>query len=175
MDKALLTSKNQLWQTPPDLIDKIKQVGPIILDPATCKENPVGALTFYTPEDDGLKLPWSLQGINFVNPPYKYCKDWVRKMVAERLRGCDIIALIPSRTDTRYWQDLIFPTAESICFVRGRIKFLDPTVDGPPRAKDPAPMPSALIYWGDETGRRVFDELFSSKGFIVHPDRFQGA
>lgn len=168
MDKALLTSKSQQWQTPEVVLDLVRQVGPIVLDPASCDSNPTNALAFYTPDDDGLNKPWSTNGINYVNPPYKYCKDWVRKMVAERLRGCDIIALIPARTDTKYWQEMVFPTADSICFWKGRIKFLDPTGEGPPVERDPAPMPTALIYWGDEEGRRVFDMVMSNKGCIAH-------
>ena len=167
MQDSLLTSKNQLWQTPQDILDLVTKVGPIALDPASCEGNPTNAIAFYTPAEDGLIQPWARNGLNYVNPPYKYSKAWVKKAVAEKLRGSDTIMCIPARTETTYWQDWIFPTADSICFYRGRIKFIDPTTN-PPTRKNPAVFPSALVYWGKEEGRRVFDEVMSQHGRVVH-------
>lgn len=167
-NEALYTSTSQLWETPQEVLDLVRKVGPITLDPCSTVSNPTGARRVLTPEDDGLSHPWNKVGLNYVNPPYKYCKEWVVKAVAESSRGCEIVALIPARTDTRYWQDWIFPTAKSICFWKGRIKFLDPTGGGESVARHPAPMPTALIYWGNQQGQLAFDTVFSTKGRIVH-------
>jgi hypothetical protein len=62
-----------------------------------------------------------------------------------------IFILVPARTDTAIWQDILFPKAyESGCiyFFRGRLTFKG--------AKDPAPFPSALVIIG-KTGQKYKD------------------
>ena len=39
------------------------------------------------------------------------------------MQGATVVCLIPARTDTSYWHDYIFPHANDIRFIRGRIKF----------------------------------------------------
>jgi site-specific DNA-methyltransferase (adenine-specific) len=67
-----------------------------------------------------------------------------------------VIALIPSRTDTLWWQELVRPTAQAVCYWKGRIHFIG--------AKHGAPFPSALIYWGREAGR--FKAVFCKHGTV---------
>lgn len=55
--------------------------------------------------------------------------------------------LIPARPDTKAWQNVIFKSASTICFIKGRLKFGN--------SKDSAPFPSALIVFGG-----VNDEQF---------------
>lgn len=50
-----------------------------------------------------------------------------------------MVCLIPSRTDTQYWHEYIFPYASEIRFVKGRLKFSD--------SKDSAPFPSAVVVF----------------------------
>lgn len=52
--------------------------------------------------------------------------------------------LIPARTDTSYWHDYIFGTAE-VEFIRGRLKFEQGGV-----STDPAPFPSAIVIFGSK-------------------------
>jgi len=52
-----------------------------------------------------------------------------------------VVFLIPARPDTKMWQDLIFPNASQVCFIRGRLKFGG--------AKENAPFPCALVVFGD--------------------------
>ena len=49
--------------------------------------------------------------------------------------------LVPSRTDTTWWHELVMPRASAVRFVRGRLKFLGPTV------KASAPFPSAVLVF----------------------------
>ena len=56
--------------------------------------------------------------------------------------------LIPARPDTKVWQDIIFPNASQICFIRGRLRFGD--------AKESAPFPSAIIVFGKEVDLSMF-------------------
>jgi hypothetical protein len=72
--------------------------------------------------------------------------DWTERCVFHhRQFGTEIISLLPAATDTKgHWQKLIFPTATKICFIAGRICFLDE--NGEPGG--PCPMAMALVYWG---------------------------
>jgi hypothetical protein len=74
--------------------------------------------------------------------------DWVDKAAAARqAQVAEVIMLSPATVDTKSWQRVIFQTADALCFVRGRVRFL-----GAPAS---APMPVALIYWGLDPRRFV--------------------
>jgi len=115
-------------------------MGGIDLDPCSNSHTTpnVPAATHYTRDDDGLAQPW--QGCVFMNPPYgREIDDWIGKLVDEYTHGkvAEAIALVPSRTDTQWWQRLRdYP----VCLVVGRLKFIGNT--------DPAPFPSAIFYLG---------------------------
>lgn len=100
--------------TPEWLLNQIKEEFNIIFDP--CPNNP----TF-----DGLSLDWSkLNQTIYVNPPYSRgnISKWVKKCYDEYLKGCEIVLLIPSYTDTKYFHKYIYPYAE-LRFLEGRLKF----------------------------------------------------
>ena len=106
--------------TPNDLLKTIQDEAsvrwnkPIILfDP--CPNNP---------GFDGLKIAWPKDRTVFVNPPYTrgVIGAWVKKAHEEWLNGCDIVMLIPSYTDTKYFHEYIYNQA-SIKFLEGRLKF----------------------------------------------------
>lgn len=141
MNPALLSSKNMNWETPDELLDLIRQLDVIGLDPATTKANPTGAKLIYTPEEDGLVLPWTSNGLVYCNPPYgREVKKWVQKASVEAARGAEIIMLLPARPDTSWCQKWVFGTADSVLFWSGRLTFKG--------APHPAPFPSMLAYWG---------------------------
>lgn len=74
-----------------------------------------------------------------MNPPYgRAISDWIRKAFEEAQKGATVVALIPSRTDTRYWHDYVMK-AKEIRFVRGRLKFGD--------GKNSAPFPSVVVVF----------------------------
>ncbi len=160
MDKALSSSKNMGWITPTNILTT---VGPIACDPCTWEDNPTSARVFYTLKDDGLKQDWEKEGINFVNPPYgRQQIVWVKKCVGEYLKGCEVELLIPARTDTKLWQQWVFKTSKAICFIEKRIRFVDPVSRTP---KDPAPFPSAIVYYGKDVDS--FKNKYSKLGHIV--------
>lgn len=140
--------------TPSVIIDAaIACMGGIDLDPCSnSKTTPnVPAATHYTREDDGLSQEW--HGCVYMNPPYgREIDDWVAKLVSEYEAGnvTEAIALVPSRTDTQWWQRL---REYHVCLVSGRLKFIG--------NNDPAPFPSAVFYLGQNIGRFVwaFEEL----------------
>ena len=78
----------------------------------------------------------------FCNPPYgRSICDWVKKCYEEsRKPGTIVVALIPARTDTRYFHEFIYRKAKEIRFIRGRLKFGG--------AKNNAPFPSmVVVFW----------------------------
>ena len=56
-----------------------------------------------------------------------------------------VVLLIPSRTDTMYFHDNIYESAD-LYFIKGRVKFIHP--DEPEGKRTPAPFPSMLCVWG---------------------------
>ena len=167
VNTVMYSSKNPNWETPDEVLEVIQSYRPIRLDPCTTKENPTMALEWYTPEDDGLSKNWEMEkgGLVYINPPYgRAIGKWVGKAVGENCSrpytqaiGAEIIMLLPARTDTSYWQYGVFPSANALCFVRGRIKFKG--------AKSGAPFPSAFAYFGDREDN--FIEKFSSLGQCI--------
>ena len=51
--------------------------------------------------------------------------------------GADVICLIPARPDNQYWHEYIFPYAESIQFIKGRLHFSG--------SKEHAAFPSVIV------------------------------
>lgn len=156
MNTALLSSERMDWCTPESVLEKVRQVAPIRLDPSTNADNPTNAAVYYTHETDGLSKSWAGDhGLVFVNPEYgRALKVWSEKIVKEA-RGAEIIALVPSRTDTKWFHHLA-DNADMICFWRGRITFVG--------AAHPAPFPSAVFYFGPNVAR--FMDKFQSAGLI---------
>lgn len=110
------TGKNE-WLTPPHIL---RRLGPFDLDPCAPINRPWDtAEHHYTIEDDGLKQTWF--GRVFCNPPYDTA------LITQFIKRCaehkNAIALTFARTDTRLFHDLIFPNADSILFIKGRLSF----------------------------------------------------
>lgn len=157
MMSSAKTGGSDAWQTPDNVLQLVRQVGPIVLDPCTTKLNPTGAQYIVTVVDDGLLGNWDLGGLVYVNPPYSAVRAWMACCREEAHVGAEIIALVPARTDTRWFQDNCAPPLSSaVCFWRGRLKFV-----GAPQS---APFPSALVYWGPRAD--LFCGIFYTKGRI---------
>jgi hypothetical protein len=115
-------------------------LGGIDLDPCSnSHEDPaVPAAGVFTIADDGLRQAW--HGRVYMNPPYGGAiTAWVEKLADEYEAGrvTEAIALVPARTDTRWWRRM---GAHPVCFVWGRLRFSG--------ASAGAPFPSALVYLG---------------------------
>ncbi len=139
------SSTSMTWRTPKWLLEKLYGVfGEFDLDPCSPTKNrstaPVKAKMHYTVDDDGLSLSWF--GNVFVNPPYgRTIQDWIAKsrMEVESGNARSVAALIPARTDTRWWHRNIVKKATVLC-LRGRLSFDD--------CGQSAPFPSAIVAWG---------------------------
>jgi phage N-6-adenine-methyltransferase len=163
MNPALNSSDRTTWQTPPEFLARVRKIAPIGLDPATAPDNPTGASTFFTEKENGLALPWTLNGLVFLNPPYgRAIPTWMDKARREAKRGAEIVALIPSRTDTRWFHDSVFWSADCVLFWKGRFRFIDADTGKP---GDAAPFPSAIPYWGPRP--LAFARAFEDCGKLV--------
>lgn len=115
------------WQTPKEVYQILDSEFHFDYDPCPLK-----------PTKDGLSTDWGQ--CNFVNPPYgRELPKWIKKGYEEYInKGKIVVFLIPSRTDTRWWQNYCMKATE-IRFIKGRLKF-----DG---HKNSAPFPSAIIIF----------------------------
>ena len=137
-DKVHFSSDSNEWETPQDLFDKLNDEFRFTLDPCASKNN-AKCKKYYTKEDNGLIQSWRDE-IVFMNPPYgREIPKWVEKAYNESIHeDCIVVCLIPSRTDTKYWHEFIFPHAE-VRFLKGRLKFSG--------HKNSAPFPSAVVIF----------------------------
>lgn len=156
MHAALNSSERMDWQTPDSVLELVRKVGVIALDPCTVPSNPTGALEIIC--ERGLESVWFTDGdgLVYVNPPYgRELPRWVDKTIASSADGCACILLVPARTDTR-WYDAAKSAASALCEVRGRLVFR-----GAPAS---APFPSAVFYFGPQPF--LFCHVFQSLGRV---------
>ena len=125
--QALYSSMKDYWNTPKSLYNELDRRFSFDCDP--CPSNP----TF-----DGLNIEWGER--NFVNPPFSNWQEWVKKGFREAEKGKLVVFLLPARTDTKVFHELIIPHAQEIRFIKGRIKF-------GPLAKQRAPFPSMIVVF----------------------------
>jgi hypothetical protein len=84
--RSMLSSDNPNWQTPETVLERVRIMGPIRLDPATVTSNPTRADYINTPGRDGLVVPWTLGagGLIYLNPPYgRTIAKWCEKAIME--------------------------------------------------------------------------------------------
>ena len=116
-------SQTDDWATPKAFYDKLNEVHQFDLDVAASSTNHLCDDWYGLdhPDEsrrDGLEADW--YGHVWCNPPYgRGIKDWVLK--ASQHHDL-VVMLLPARTDTRWFHDLVLPNA-TVTFVRGRIKF----------------------------------------------------
>lgn len=75
----------------------------------------------------------------FINPPYSDIKNWVEFIKRNLYTANEIYLLIPARTDTRYFHELmqLEDCIITLYFIKGRLRFNE--------SKKSAPFPSVLI------------------------------
>lgn len=76
-----------------------------------------------------------------MNPPYgREIKLWVQKAFESAVAGCVVVALIPVRSDTRWWHQFVMKSKE-IRFFSRRLSF-----DG---STNKAPFPACIVVFGE--------------------------
>lgn len=113
----------------------------------------------YTKDDDGLAHEW--QGTVWMNPPYSrvLLRQFCEKMAAYG----NGIALLVNRQDNLLWQEVIFPSAKSMIFMRHRVKFIRP--DGTTGSPF---FGSCLVAWGDECDLRLRNSGIEGKYVVLN-------
>lgn len=127
-----------VWLTPPNLINSL---GEFDLDPCCPNNLPwKTAKTFYSLENgqDGLLLEWS--GRIWLNPPYSNWVSFIEKLKKHN----NGIALIFARTETKGFFSHIWDDADSIMFLKRRVKFVKEDLSG----GGSSTAPSVLIAYG---------------------------
>jgi site-specific DNA-methyltransferase (adenine-specific) len=145
MNPIHFSSKSDDWETRWPFFKAIeREFGPFTCDVCATQANTkVGH--FFSPEVDGLSQEWT--GTVLMNPPYGVeLKKWMKKASEEAQKGATVIALIPARTDTKWWFDYVAHKAAEIRFLKGRLRFGN--------AEHSAPFPSAVVIYRPGERRR---------------------
>ncbi len=135
LNAGLFTSTRLDWATPRAFYQALDAEFGFALD--ACADGGNAKCANFFSGDEGLREPWLPP--TFLNPPYgRQIGKWVKRAYEQSQRGFTVVALLPSRTDTRWWHDYVMQ-ADEIRFIRGRLHF-----DG---HKNGAPFPSAIVIF----------------------------
>lgn len=137
--KGIFSSKTILWETPKELFDKLNREYNFTLDVCAIHKN-AKCKKYFTPQQNGLKQNWG--GHCFMNPPYGgEIGKWIEKAYKEsRKINCTVVALLPARTDTRWFHEWIYRMhGVEVEFLKGRLKFGNST--------NSAPFPSMVVVF----------------------------
>src|SRR5688572_13348881 len=128
------------WGTPPEVLELVRAIGPIVLDPCSDPDDVVGAacrivapvhvkgrhtseLDFLSAPGieiaDGLAINWNGlgdDGLVYVNPPYSDPAPWVYKALTEADRA---VLLLPLNPDVAWYHDLCDSPRAQVVQLRG--------------------------------------------------------
>jgi phage N-6-adenine-methyltransferase len=148
---APLMSKCQKWGTPPAFIEWLEtnlMTQPLDLD-VCANEHNYKVRRYFTEKDNSLKQDWDSYNA-FMNPPFghggKLQREFFEHAVHEVhvMNNCiNLWALVPARTDTKLFHEIILPNAETIYLIKGRFNFKSANnIKGAN-----APFPSMLVHF----------------------------
>lgn len=127
------SSKSVDWRTPKEVYDGLNLEFNFNFDPCP-----------YQSEDKTFLLKnWGKKV--FCNPPYNNIYNFMEKALVEIKKENTEIAvfLVPSRTDSKWFHELVLPNYEEIRLIRGRLKFKQ---DNQGKINN-APFPSCIIIF----------------------------
>lgn len=129
LNKSLFKSEDHHTRTPQAFFDKLNEEFSFDID-----------LTPHKSLIDMRSSFFSCDSI-YCNPPYNNQKDFV-SMALEEIKQKNIrvaVFLLPARTDTKLFHEIILPNAKEIRFIKGRLKF-----EG---KENSAPFPSMIVVF----------------------------
>ena len=149
-DVVFSTGKDD-WMTPPEIFDPLHTEFHFTLDVAASEPNLLPR--WLGPDsriaEDALAVSWAGE-VCFLNPPYTQVAKFVEHAAIARREGATVVALIPARTDTRWWHEFIWDRLRGTWypgvsgrFIKGRVKFIDPHGS----KRNSAPFPSVIVIW----------------------------
>jgi hypothetical protein len=116
--------------TPHEWISRIGRLGRIVTDPCAATDPLLwfAKNNIALPSCDGLNVEWP--GLWFCNPPFSKpnLPKWSQKCAEQGDIGNEGIALLPARTGSGWFHDNVIGRASAVCFKRGRISFVDPSI-----------------------------------------------
>jgi len=131
------------WATPPAIYAALDQEFKFTLDAAAADFN-AQHVRYFDRDTDALTASWAGERV-FCNPPYgKGMTLWVRKALLEATEhGALVVMLLPARTDTSWFHEVVLPHAE-IRFIRGRLSY---TLGAPATRRGRAPFASFVAVF----------------------------
>lgn len=129
------SSASDRWATPSEVYSGLDREFRFDFDPCPLDGNVDGLASLFT--------NWRGKRV-FCNPPYGPGMD---KWLARGLEADVAVFLIPARTDTRWFHQIVLPNAREIRFLKGRLRFGDAT--------NSAPFPSMIVIFGDPQTERT--------------------
>lgn len=128
MNQVLFSSQSVHWATPSGLYAELDREFQFDFDPCPLGES----------ANDGsapLFTQWAGRRV-FCNPPYD---DGIARFLERAPEALVAVFLLPARTDTRWFHDIVLHKAKEIRFIKGRLKFGG--------SKNSAPFPSMLAIF----------------------------
>lgn len=127
MNRVVFSSASDRWATPAHVYAALHAEFNFNFDPCPLDGDGDGLAPLF--------CEWRDKRV-FCNPPYgPKIGDWLK-----RAREADLaVYLIPARTDTRWFHELVLPFAKEIRFIKGRLKFGG--------AKYDSPFPSMVVIY----------------------------
>jgi hypothetical protein len=131
VNPVLFKSESVEWPTDKEVYARLNDEFRFNFDPCPLGGSIDGTSTLF--------VSWRGKRV-FCNPPYG---PGIRPFL-ERWHEAELaVYLIPARTDTRWFHDIVLPFSREVRFIRGRLKFGEAT--------NPAPFPSMLCIFGEVT------------------------
>ena len=125
---VLFSSASDRWSTPSAVYDALNSEFKFDFDPCPLDGDGDGLSPLF--------CEWRGKRV-FCNPPYgPGIGDWLKRGLEAEVA----VFLIPARTDTRWFHDVVMPHAKEIRFCRGRLRFGG--------QENPAPFPSMIVVFG---------------------------
>jgi len=128
------------WGTPPELIEQLglKDMFDVCASPENHKFP-----DYWTKHDNCLRRPWPREQWCWMNPPFTSAYSFFQKAAKEAAEGSKIVAIYKaSNLEAKVWQEVIFPHASAILFLKGRTNYV---IEG--KGSKGVPFGSAIIYF----------------------------
>lgn len=125
--RIMFSSASDRWATPHDVYAALDKEFGFDFDPCPLDGNGDGLSPLF--------CEWKGKRV-FCNPPYgPGIGEWLKRGV----EAIVAVFLLPARTDTRWFHNIVIPLASEIRFIKGRLRFGD--------AKTGAPFPSMVVVF----------------------------
>lgn len=126
--KTMSSHASWEWPTPRRFYEELDREFRFDFDPCPLGGSQDGRSTLF--------VSWAGKRV-FCNPPYG---PEIPKFMSRAEEADLAVFLVPARTDTRWFHEIVLPKAREIRFIRGRLTFGE--------GKNPAPFPSMVVIFG---------------------------